>query len=175
VIAYRRVRSSGQSLAEFAIAVPVVLLLFMGVLDLGRGIYAINAVANAAREGSRTAIVNQTVTTIRTQAAQQATGLGIDASATGCSVGTVANPSTPTGPTGVCVEFRSVTSTGTLSGICPSPVGVGCVAVTTVKYSFSPLTPLISNLVAPFPITSTSKQDIESACVDPATPACPVP
>ncbi len=163
-------RSAGQSLAEFAIALPIVLLLFMGLLDLGRAVYALNAVANAAREGARTAIVNQTVPTIRTQAAQQATGLGIDAGATGCTIGTPTAPSTPTGETGVCIEFRSKD----LGSVC-SPPNVGCVAVTTVKYSYSPVTPIISRIVAPIAVTSTSKQGIEAVCVDPATPACPVP
>ena len=44
---------AGQSLAEFAITLPVLLLLLLGVLDLGRLFFAYIAVNNAAREGAR--------------------------------------------------------------------------------------------------------------------------
>lgn len=46
-------RTSGQSLVEFAIILTVVLLLILGSIDLGRGIYAFSVIQNAAREGAR--------------------------------------------------------------------------------------------------------------------------
>jgi Flp pilus assembly protein TadG len=162
----------GQAIVEFALLVPVLILLVFGIVDLGRAVYAMNAVGNAAREGTRTAIVNQTVSTIRSQAANQATALGIDATATGCTVGTPAVPATPTGPSGICVEFWNKTITATCT---PSTGALHCYAVTTVKYTFSAATPVIGRIIGPFAITSTSKQQIESECIDPQTPACPVP
>ena len=50
----------GQSLAEFAIALPVFLLLMLGIVDLGRGYYYNNLLSNMAREGARYAIVAPT-------------------------------------------------------------------------------------------------------------------
>ena len=47
----------GQSLIEFAILLPVLLLLILGVFDLGRVIYYYSAIANAAREGARFGVV----------------------------------------------------------------------------------------------------------------------
>ena len=44
---------SGQSLVEFALSSVVLLLLVGGVVDIGRAIYASEALANAAREGAR--------------------------------------------------------------------------------------------------------------------------
>jgi TadE-like protein len=52
-------RSHGQALVEFSIAVIPFLLLLMGVLDLGRGIYAMNATSQAAREIARVTSVHR--------------------------------------------------------------------------------------------------------------------
>ncbi len=49
----------GQSLVELALLLPVMLILAVGTLDLGRGIYYYSSVYNAAREGARYGIVHQ--------------------------------------------------------------------------------------------------------------------
>ena len=46
-------KPKGQSLAEFALILPMLLLVVMGIFDFGRGIYYYSAVHNAAREGAR--------------------------------------------------------------------------------------------------------------------------
>jgi Flp pilus assembly protein TadG len=46
-------RAYGQAMVEFALVVPLLVLIVMGIFDLGRGIYAYNALASAAREGAR--------------------------------------------------------------------------------------------------------------------------
>jgi Flp pilus assembly protein TadG len=43
----------GQALVEFALVVPIFLLLVFGLVDLGRAIYVNNAMAEAARDGAR--------------------------------------------------------------------------------------------------------------------------
>ncbi len=43
----------GQALTEFALAIPVFLLLLVGVFDLGRAVYMYNGVAEAARDIAR--------------------------------------------------------------------------------------------------------------------------
>ena len=43
----------GQGLAEFAIVLPIFLLIVFGAIDLGRVIWATDDVTNAAREGAR--------------------------------------------------------------------------------------------------------------------------
>ena len=48
-----RRRGRGQALVEFALALPIFLVLLMGVFDLGRGIYMYNGVSEAAREIAR--------------------------------------------------------------------------------------------------------------------------
>jgi Flp pilus assembly protein TadG len=54
----RGYRQSGQALVEFALVIPFLILVFMGIMDLGRGIYAYNVVASSAREGARYGITH---------------------------------------------------------------------------------------------------------------------
>jgi hypothetical protein len=51
----------GQGLVEFSLALIPFLFIVMGVVDLGRGIYTNNGVAQAAREIARVASVHQCV------------------------------------------------------------------------------------------------------------------
>jgi len=48
----------GQSLVEFAVLVPLILLIVTGVFDLARAVWQENTLAYAAREGTRYAIVH---------------------------------------------------------------------------------------------------------------------
>lgn len=48
----------GQTLAEFAISVAVVLLVLIGLMELGRYLFTINTLRNSVREGARYAIVH---------------------------------------------------------------------------------------------------------------------
>ncbi len=50
---HRRRRLQGQALVEFAIALPVLILLVAGVLELGRGYSYAVATSDAARDGAR--------------------------------------------------------------------------------------------------------------------------
>jgi Flp pilus assembly protein TadG len=151
----------GQALVEFALILPVLVLIMLGLFDLGRGVFAFNEVSNAAREGGRTAIVNQNSTDIVNRAVAQATSLGISTTAT-CTGGI------PNGSSGVCTNFFYPD----LSTDCSSTVAPGCVAVVTVKYTFNAITPIIGNLIGTIPMTSTTKQEIESACTG---SGCPIP
>jgi Flp pilus assembly protein TadG len=53
-----RSSSSGQGLAEFALVIPIFLIVFLAILDLGRVVWANNVLSNAAREAARFAIVH---------------------------------------------------------------------------------------------------------------------
>jgi len=52
-MAERKSRRSGQALVEFAISVPILVLLVAGVLELGRGYSFAMATSDAARDGAR--------------------------------------------------------------------------------------------------------------------------
>lgn len=67
----------GQALVEFALIVPLFILIVMGLFDVGRAVYAYNTASNAARAAARVAIVNQDPVAIRAEARQQTPGLGV--------------------------------------------------------------------------------------------------
>jgi Flp pilus assembly protein TadG len=50
-------KTSGQSLLEFALILPLLLVLVMGLFEFGRAVFYYAALNNAAREGTRVAIV----------------------------------------------------------------------------------------------------------------------
>lgn len=50
------VRESGQAAVEFALIVPMLLLILLGFFDFGRAFFAYSVVSNAAREGARAGI-----------------------------------------------------------------------------------------------------------------------
>jgi Flp pilus assembly protein TadG len=49
----RRRSGRGQALVEFALVIPIFLLLIFGLVDLGRAVFANNSLAEAARDGAR--------------------------------------------------------------------------------------------------------------------------
>jgi len=52
-----------QSLVEFALVLPVILLIITGLFDVARAVWQENTLAYAAREGSRYAIVHGSAST----------------------------------------------------------------------------------------------------------------
>ena len=137
-------------MVEFALVVPLFVLLLVGLFDVGRAVYAYNTVNNAAREAGRLAIVDQYEDHIRTEGAGAAAGLGIDAD-------------------DVVVAFEEAngsacTAIGTASV-------VRCIAVVTVPYDYQAATPIIGNLIGAISITGQSRFPISVNC---ATSACPL-
>jgi Flp pilus assembly protein TadG len=49
----------GQELVEFALVLPLLILIAFGVLDLGRAFHAFITITNAAREGARYVTLNR--------------------------------------------------------------------------------------------------------------------
>lgn len=52
-----RKKSAGQSLIEFALMLPLLLILVMGLFDIGRAVFYYSVLNTAVREGARFAIV----------------------------------------------------------------------------------------------------------------------
>jgi Flp pilus assembly protein TadG len=70
-------REAGQELVEFALILPLLLLLCLGIIEVGRLMLSYNTVANAAREGARRGIVDN---------------VGIDAAARRLIIGVACDP-----------------------------------------------------------------------------------
>jgi Flp pilus assembly protein TadG len=47
----------GQEVVEYALVLPILLLLVFGIIDFGVTVFVYNSIANAAREGARTGVV----------------------------------------------------------------------------------------------------------------------
>jgi Flp pilus assembly protein TadG len=161
----RRGRRRGQALVEFALVLPVLLVILMGTVDAGRLIFAYNSVANAAREGGRTAIVNQTPDEVRTKAAEQAAALGLPSTDPG---GCPAAGGATTQPTGICFVLRNRDE----SGACPT-AQIGCTAVVAVKWEYRAITPIIGDLIGPMSVSATTRQLVEKVCISVTPGECP--
>ena len=53
----KRQTVSGQSLVEFALIFPLIILLLMGLFDIGRAVFYYSTLNTAVREGTRLAII----------------------------------------------------------------------------------------------------------------------
>lgn len=53
-----QLRARGQGVAEFALVLPIFLVMVFGIIDLGRVVWANDNLANSAREGARYASVH---------------------------------------------------------------------------------------------------------------------
>lgn len=148
--------AGGQSLAEFALLLPVLLLVLMGLFDFGRAVFAYNSVSEAARNGARVAIVNQRLPDICFVAASRAVGLGLP---TTCA---------PNGNAGTEGVWVTEASTGTPI----SCTAINCRQTVKVTYGFRPITPIIGAILGPIYLTSTSTVPVENPCL---TGPCPQP
>ena len=70
-----RKREDGQSLVEFAMVVPIFLLVLFAIVDFGMAFHAWITVTNSAREGARVGAVHAPVATIEQRVRDTATSL----------------------------------------------------------------------------------------------------
>ena len=146
-----RAGGGGQSLVEFALVLPLFLVLVMGIVDLGLSVFAYNSITNAAREGARLAIVNQDPAKVTSRATSQAT--------------VARNPT-------VSVAYYQANTDGTpnTAKTCPigaaTYIGVGCLAVVTFTGVYQPITPLIGAILFKNGVTFTAKTvlPVEFSC-----------
>jgi Flp pilus assembly protein TadG len=119
--------------------IPIFLLLFVALFDVGRAVFSYNTLTNAAREGARIAIVNQDVASIVSRAEGQSAIVELN----------VPN---------VTVNFYQVAADGSpdISNVC-NPPAVGCLAVVTFEATYQPITPIISNILFKNGVTFTAK------------------
>jgi Flp pilus assembly protein TadG len=67
----------GQSLVEFALIVPVLVLLLLGIMDFARIFHAYLTIDHAGREAARVASIGKDVPTIKAKAVEQGTSIGL--------------------------------------------------------------------------------------------------
>jgi Flp pilus assembly protein TadG len=140
-------RGAGQSLVEFALVLPVIVLIVFGTIDVGRAIFTYNTLSESARQADRVAIVDQDGANITDAAIGYAPTLGLtSADVTVCY----------TGETSTALDCSSAPPC--------EPMRVGCLAIVTVDLAYVPLTPIISDIIGSIPLSSTSIAPVESLC-----------
>ncbi len=111
----------GAAMVEFAIVLPILLLLVFGIIDFGRALYTLNNLTAAVREGARLA---------STQISPDPT--------TGGSMSAVS-----TAVTNYVVAFGGNSGPPTISEtFSGAPPNMQSVTVRIVNYPFTPITPL---------------------------------
>ncbi len=154
-----RRRGRGQALVEFALIVPLVLLLIFGIVDFGRAIFFYNAMSESSRQADRTAIVNQTATAVQNAAIAAA-------------------PAVPLVAANVTVCYKTPDTlekdcSNPATDDCSSALEIGCLAFVTTTTTYQPITPVIRSIVGPRQLSSTSVGPIEYVCPTTTHPACP--
>lgn len=174
-------RSRGQSLVETALTLPIVLLLALGVTDLGRSFYYREAVTNSARQALRMAVSSYQQGTANSQCAGTGGGpLAVSVTSTlpsGGTLTTIVNQaaiesSTNGTPAGSVISGASITVTfhclngsavtnATGNGNGPSDPGSDSITA-TITYHMSIVTLLMVTFTGPsVPITVTTSQRVE--------------
>lgn len=115
-------RQKGQSMVEFALVLPLVLFLALGIADFGRAFFTLATLSNAAREGARGGIVRQCSDT--TGANTSSIQYKVVQAATGVTV----NPSS-----GVTISYPD------------GSAALGNRLRVAASISYTPLTPIIGN------------------------------
>jgi Flp pilus assembly protein TadG len=153
----RRSRNDGQSLVEFALVFPIIVLLIAGFVEIGRAVFAFNTIANAARQGVRVAAVNQLNDVTECDTTRPVEDpFEPHWSIRGCAI-TAANT---LGITTANVSIGYDAPPGT-SLDCDPTLHIGCLATVTVTYDFTVATPFVNMLIGPFTISQSSQMPIE--------------
>jgi hypothetical protein len=156
-VSHRR-RERSQTMTEFALVIPVLLLMIFGILDLGRLFYAYATISNAANEGARTAahtsLPGQIAMPDNTEvlAAVRSRSAGVPLSFGACPNGPVTSSGVPDGAARVFITAPAGEAMNAPGGQPASSAG-GCSAVVpasghvplrvTIVHRFQPATPLL--------------------------------
>jgi Flp pilus assembly protein TadG len=141
---------AGQTLVEFAIVLPIVVVLLVGTLDFARAIFIYNTLSEGARQGARVAIVNQDTATIAATAVDYSPSSGLTTADVSACFKT---------PASLLRDCAAPTTDRC------QPLRPGCLAIVTAQISYTPITPVLGQIIGSFPLTSTSISPIESACI----------
>jgi Flp pilus assembly protein TadG len=160
---HRREAERGQSMVEFALIVSIFVLVLVGIFDVGRAVFAFNTLNNAAREGGRVAIVDQTFDHIRARAVKHAVSLGIDPTDVAVDFRSPDSPQTPN----TCVREGGGTAVG-------HPEVIGCIAVVRVPYAFNAATPVIGQILGTLNLAGETRFRVEANCQEPSKASCPI-
>lgn len=153
----RRRGADGQSLVEFALVIPIIVLLVAAFVEIGRAVFAYNTIANAARQGARVAAVNQLPDVTDCDASRPVEDpFEPHWSIRGCAMVAASTLGITTDDITI---FYAPPPTTSLS--CDPVLHIGCIAEVTVTYDYAISTPFVSLLIEGFTMSQTSQMPIE--------------
>lgn len=161
-------RTRGQSLVEFALVLPIFVLMLFGLIDGGRLVYQHSVLSQAAREGARLASVEASWIGSSDAGCGSAGGPTCPASTASMKtdIVTAANrmikPFAAVASTDVFVRCDPTggTPTGNWTGSTCTSNGSGNVASVRVAGTFQPITPVISQIVGIVPMSASTSMVI---------------
>jgi Flp pilus assembly protein TadG len=144
----RNDRTRGQGLVEFALVMPLLVLLVFGLFDAGRLVIDYTTLTNASRVGARVAMVNQSndatcvaVRTFKCAAADHSVAMGIAAATI---------PNVVIGPSGTNCATQG-----------------GCQVTVNLTHSTQLVTPVIGSLIGPVSLSASTTMPIERVYTSP--------
>jgi Flp pilus assembly protein TadG len=161
-------RERAQGIVEFALVLPLLLVLILGIIEAGRLLFVYSAVNSASREGARYGSASGDV---GGYVAYYEDCAGIKAAAK--RVGVLGNIQDDN----IAISYDHGPNTSVFSSDCPVPAGefvtLGDRIIVQVTTTFDPIVPLV-NLPA-IPISSVSRRTILKSVRIEGTPAPAVP
>src|SRR5437870_4225084 len=88
VLSRLHVEERATQLVEFALLLPILMMLVFGIMDFGRGFFSWLIITNGAREGARAAAVGKPLASVVNQVQGAVGGLGV----TGIQTGVCTDP-----------------------------------------------------------------------------------
>jgi Flp pilus assembly protein TadG len=160
-----RRRDHGQGLVEFALVLPIFLLLIFGVIDGGRYVYVNSTLSNAAREGARLGSVEASWRGSTDPSCGKAGGPVCPANNTVLVQHITAAANRQMAPFGAvdnvylrCVGGTGTPPTGQWTGVsCGSNAAGGYLSI-RVTFTWSAMTPMIGNIMGD--ITSSASATV---------------
>lgn len=135
-----REKQTGQGLVEFVVTAPIVFMILVGLVDVGRVVFINNELSEAAREGVRWGAVQG-------RAAAEADGDNMAVTdEVGARIVLAPDPA---------IDL-SCTNLGAGGGDC----GSGDLLTVSVRSTVTPITPLIGDILGSLELTSTAQMTI---------------
>jgi len=149
-----RTQIQGQGMVEFALVLPILLLIVLGIIEFGRLLFMYAAVSTASREGAR---YGAAVGNIGGGVKRYEDCAGIQAAVT--RIGGIVGVTTDD------IEIKYDDGTTIKANSCPplsdnplDPILLGDRIIVTVSRQFQPIVPLVN--IPPIPISATTSRTI---------------
>ncbi len=161
-------KERAQGILEFALILPLLLVLTLGIIEVGRLLFVYSGVSSASREAARYGSASGDV---GGYIAHYEDCTGIKAAAK--RVGILGNIEDGN----ISISYDHGPNTSVFSSDCPPPAGeyvnLGDRIVVQVTTTYNPIVPLVN--IPPIPISSVSRRTILKSLRIEGTPAPPVP